>query len=388
MKIRVPALAVLLFTSNVFATSYLTLNDMKDTVIDDNINIALAYENYIEAKETASVRTLDLLPSVNVDVFLYDYEYTILRSVIPEPYKYFDAKAAKEMAKAASVNRRVVQKNMILDLEKTFYIMNLNKELLVSFEKEKAIKDEIKNRSYESYVLGDMSFSRYNNYHRSSIVAGTNTLVTKEVIDTQELALKLILRVDDLTEAISLEKPRFDNIYFDYPESVEVAADLAVERSFEVKQFDYLLEAAEYREDSEAISWLSWSGIGFDYPARVRVAKSNVRQVELEKKKTIIEIRNQVASLYTLINRIEQKVESYKQLKEIADENLENVNLDYDNLLVDFIEVKDAEIDSLVLERKLTSLKYEKEILLIRLKRVLGINMLDLPTVPASLANL
>jgi outer membrane protein TolC len=372
-------LFAIMFSSSVLASTHLNLDQMKDIVMDDNIEVALAYENYIEAKETAKVRTLELLPSLNPDIFLYDYQYTILRSIIPEPYRFLDAKAAKEMAKAAKVNQRVVQKNMILDLEKTFYIMNLNRELLSSIKKEQKIREEIKSRALESYSLGGMSFTSYNGYLRDAIKADTSVINTIELIDAEDLSLKLILGFDDMSEEITLAYPKFNNGEFFFPADVNKAADLAVERSFELKQYDYLIEAAKYRKDSEAISWLSWAGIGFDYPARVRVAKSNIRQVRLEKKQAEIQIRNQVASLYALIDRIQQKTKNYLTLAEIAEKNELNAQRDYDNLLGDFITVQEAKLDSLLVKRQLLSLKYEKEILLIRLKRVIGINMLAHP---------
>lgn len=368
-----------MLSTGLIASTHLTLDEMKDTVIDDNIEVALSYENYIEAKETANVRTLELLPSLNVDVFLYDYQYTILRTIVPEPFRFLDAKAAKEMAKAAKVNQRVVQKNMILDLEKTFYIMNLNKELLSSIKLEKQIRDEIKERAFESYSLGGMTFGSYNGYYRDAIKADTSVMTTNELIDAEELALKLILRMDDLQEKITLEYPKFDNGLFYFPENVEDAANLATARSFELKQYDYLIEAAKLRKSSEAISWLSWAGIGFDYPARIRVAKSNIREVKLEKEKTRIQIRNQVATIYALLERMNDKMNNYKILAEIAENNLLQVQSDYNNLLSDFVTVKEAQLDTLLVKRQMLSLKYEHEILLIKLKRVIGINMLAKP---------
>ena len=103
-----------LLSLNLLAAEDFNLQTAKTQLVNDNINVAIAYQNYVSVEEQARVKTLQILPTLTVDLLTTnDYQYTILRSVIPEPTKFFDAAAAKHMAEAASVNRTIVKKNLL-----------------------------------------------------------------------------------------------------------------------------------------------------------------------------------------------------------------------------------------------------------------------------------
>ena len=126
-----------------------------------------------------------------------------------------------------------------------------------------------------------------------------------------------------------------------------------------------------------AISWLSWSGVGFDYFARNSIAKSNIRKLENERTKTIYETRNQVSKLYQLIENQKKKIEIQERLVEMADLNYEAKLDQFNELRGTKIALKKAEISALSAKREYISLEYELEILYISLKRILGTTMIS-----------
>lgn len=155
-----------LFSGSVFAGQQYSLETAKQAVVNDNINVSIAYEQYVLVKSQAQSKTLNLLPTISVDMLMVDYQYAVLRSIVPEPQRFFDAAASKDLAKAASVNRTIVKRNLLQDLEQTFFLYQYHQEMLESFNKETAITQEIATRSQEAYDLGAIDFGEYRSEER------------------------------------------------------------------------------------------------------------------------------------------------------------------------------------------------------------------------------
>ena len=363
-----------LFSAQAFAAQY-SLEAAKKQVVNDNINVSIAYEQYVLVKSQAQSKTLQLLPTISVDMLMFDYQYGILRSIIPEPQRFFDAAASKQLANAASVNRTIVKRNLLQDLESTFFLYQYHQEMLESFEKESLITQEIAARSQEAYDLGAIDFSEYYRTQRSVVTANTQAVNGKQVIKTEEYALKLILQAKN-TEALELDKTNFYNADLDFPATAEEASVIAVNNSKEVEQFDYLIAAADKQKKGVAVSWISWGGVGFDYFARVSIAKHEINKIALNKKKSVYEIKNQVVAQYAQIESQNEKIAYQDQLLTMAQEEYETALAAQTSVLNSFINTKKAELNLMYAQREASKLKYELELQYIKLKRLLGTNMM------------
>lgn len=364
-----------LFSSQVFAGQQYTLETAKQEVVNDNINVSIAYEQYVLVKSQAQSKTLALLPTISVDMLMYDYQYAVLRSIVPEPQRFFDAAASKDLAKAASVNRTIVKRNLLQDLEQTFFLYQYHGEMLESFNKESAINKEIADRSQEAYDLGAIDFGEYYRTQRNVVSSNTQAINGKSVLKTEEYALKLILQANN-TEALELAKTPFYNGTLDYPATAAEAQTIAVNNAKEVEQFDYLIEAANKQKKGVKVSWISWGGVGFDYFARVSIAKHEVNKIELNKKKSVYEIKNQVVAQYAQIESQKEKIVYQDQLLAMAQDEYTAAVAAQDSLLNSFINTKKAELNLIYAERESSKLKYELELQYIKLKRLLGTNMM------------
>ena len=118
-----------LFSTQVFAGETYSLETAKKQVSENNIKVSIAYEQYVQVKSQAKAKSLQLLPTISVDMLIFDYQYAILRSLVPEPTRFFEAAASKDLAEAASVNRTFVKKNLLEDLENTFFLFQFHKEI-------------------------------------------------------------------------------------------------------------------------------------------------------------------------------------------------------------------------------------------------------------------
>lgn len=364
-----------LFSGSVFAGQQYSLETAKQAVVNDNINVSIAYEQYVLVKSQAQSKTLNLLPTLSVDMLMVDYQYALLRSVVPEPQRFFDAAASKDLAKAASVNRTIVKRNLLQDLEQTFFLFQYHQEMLESFNKETAITQEIAVRSQEAYDLGTINFGEYYRTQRSVVSANTQAVNGKSVVKTEEYALKLILQASN-TEALSLAPTEFYNSTLDFPTTAEEAQMIAVNNSKEVEQFDYLIEAANKQKKGVSVSWISWGGVGFDYFSRVSIAKHEVTKIQLNKKKSVYEVKNQVVAQYAQIESQKEKIAFQDQLRAMAQDEYVAAVEAQDSLLNSFINTKKAELNLMYAERESSKLKYELELQYIKLKRLLGTNMM------------
>lgn len=365
-----------LFSTQMFAGETYSLETAKKQVANNNIKVSIAYEQYVQVKSQAKAKSLQLLPTISVDMLIFDYQYAILRSLVPEPTRFFEAAASKDLAEAAAVNRTIVKKNLLEDLENTFFLYQFHKEMVESFKKEQAITNEIAARSQEAYDLGAIDFSEYYRTQRNVVTAKTQAVNGNELVKTEEYALKLILQVKDNTDTLDLDSLDFYNENLDFPTSSSEAVNIAVNNSLEVAQFDHLVDAANKQKKGVAVSWISWGGVGFDYFARVSIAKSEVNKIELNKKKAIFEVKNQVAAQYVLIESQKQKIAFQDQLLTMAQAEYTAAVAQEGGLLNSFIAVKKAELNLMYAERESSKLRYELELRFIKLKRLLGTNMM------------
>jgi outer membrane protein TolC len=365
---------ILALSLNAFSTEF-NLNSAKNQVVNDNINIAIAYQNYVSVKSESKAKALQLLPSISIDLLVSDYEYTILRSVIPEPSKFFTAKAGKDLAEAADINRTIVKKNLLEDLEKTYFLYQFHQESLASLKQELAIRTTIAERSQEAYDLGSISFTQYYSVQRDLVATRSNVVNANEIVKNDEFALKLILQENNLSD-FSLVTESLYNGSLDYPADVEAAMDVAVNNSKEIEQYDFLIAAAKNTKNGEALSWLSWNGVGFDYFARVSIAKSEVAKVELQQKKARIELKNQVAAMYTEIANQKEKIALQDQLVQMAQDNYAKTAQNNNDQLATVVTLKQAELSLMNAQRDSRRMQYELELKFIKLKRILGTNMM------------
>ncbi len=365
-----------LLSVNSLAQVTYDLVQAKKEIIANNTNVAIAYENYVRAQKEAKATTLALLPSFSVELFLMDYQYLMLRSIIPEPSRFFSASASKELVGAASLNRLIVKRNILEDFEKNYFLHQMHKGFLPLLAQEVVALEELEADTLEAYELGAVDFAQYYQAKNTALSARTTYLNAEQLVASDELGIKLVLELDMNAELL-LETEALYNGTLDFPETSEEAQEIAVNNSKEIETYDYTIAAAKKMKKGVAISWLSWSGVGFDYFARNSVAKSNVRQLENERIKAVYETKNQVAKLYKLIANQQKKMAIQKRLVEMAQSNYETKLENFNELRGTKIDVTKAQLSVIRAERELTSMTYELEVLYISLKRILGTTMIS-----------
>ena len=374
-KLSLTVIGLLLSVSALGQVTY-NLDQAKKEIISSNTSVAIAYENYIRAQKEAKATTLALLPSFSLELFLMDYQYVVLRSIIPEPSRFFTASASKELVGAASLNRLIVKRNILEDFEKNYYLHQMRKSFLPLLAQEVVILEELESDTLEAYELGAVEFAQYYQAKNTALSARSSYLSAQQLVASDELAIKLTLELSNDTD-LYLEQEELYNGTLDFPSNSQDAQSIAINNSKEIETFDYTIAAARKMKKGVAISWLSWGGVGFDYFARNSVASSSIRQLQNERTKAVYETKNQVSKYYQLIDNQKQKIAIQERLVAMSEENYNNKVESFNDLRGTKVDVKKAQLSLFRANRQLTSLNYELEILYISLKRILGTTMIS-----------
>ncbi len=214
-KLSLTVIGLLLSVSALGQVTY-NLDQAKKEIISSNTSVAIAYENYIRAQKEAKATTLALLPSFSLELFLMDYQYVVLRSIIPEPSRFFTASASKELVGAASLNRLIVKRNILEDFEKNYYLHQMRKSFLPLLAQEVVILEELESDTLEAYELGAVEFAQYYQAKNTALSARSSYLSAQQLVASDELAIKLTLELSNDTD-LYLEQEELYNGTLDFP---------------------------------------------------------------------------------------------------------------------------------------------------------------------------
>jgi outer membrane protein TolC len=354
-----------------YAGETLTLSELREEVLNENIDVKIQYEKYYQAQQNVRVKLGEFLPSLNVQLLFWNSTYAILYSVVPTPSDWFTYTASKELAIAEKFVTDSIKLNILRDLTLSYInIKHQEKIKVLMLEEEKILEEALATaQSLESLGMGNAytSFSalRALLQHRQQIFA------LDSIIAAQKEGLLLAINRAP-TQDLELAEVELDAS--ELPETVEEAITMALNNAPELKANLFMAEGARHMVQSARWSFLSFSGIGFGYPATLRLEKSKVREIELQSQKISNKIENQVSLAYEKLANLELRIQTQAQLLVAANANLVRVKELYDRGLATLAEYVQAQQTVLFEERGLISVSMEKTQQIADTKRLLGLD--------------
>lgn len=363
-------LGIFSLSFRLFAVDVLTLEDVRKEVLSDNLEIKIQYEKYYQAQRSVQVALGQFLPRLSIEMTRLSTTLGVAQAVLPTPSSWFAYQASQEFAVAESFATEALRLNILEGLTKSFIKIKFQQELAVSAEKQTKLLTEIVKTMETREALGaatrqQVFVSKKNLQSHKQQVHALNSIIRAEKyamnmalsrVPTQEYVL------GELTE-ISTDM---------VPATIEEGTVLALNNSPELAQNFFLREGAQYMEASARWSFISFEGIGFDYPALVSIEKSKVRVIELQGKRTELKIRNQVFATYKDLSIVDERIEIQEEIifetkKDVAQKEIlfRGAQISFDDLVL-------AKNTLLQEERVLISFKAEKEVKKVTLKRMLG----------------
>lgn len=355
-----------------FAKVDLTLNQLRQEVLSENLDIQIQYEKYYQAQKNVSVALGQFLPSANLNMITVNTTLAILQSVVPTPSKWFAYDASKELKMAEKFTSESIKLNMLEGLTANFINLKYHESLQVSLKAQEALLNEAYEQAKKNEELGAATptevfvAKRLLLQHRQDIFQ-LNSLI---IAEKQAMLIALNRQPNEELTLGALPVENLDVI----PASVEDGAALAIENSPELVSKSYQAEAARYMVSSKRWSFVSFSGIGFDYGANISIEKSKARIIELETEQIALKISNQVYSAYESIDLLNQRIEIQKEVVASTKKNNERTIELYQNNAATFSRYIDAQNEVNSEERALVRLEMERKIKITNLKRLLGLD--------------
>jgi outer membrane protein TolC len=313
----------------------------------------------------------EFLPSLNVQLFFWNTTYGILNAVTPLPSNWFNYEASKELAVAEKYITDSIRLNILRDLTLTFLSIKEHEAMLDFMLKEETYLVNANERANQMLGLGLINsidaFEAQRNLetHRNKILA-MNIIIAAE---KESIALALSRNPDE-----PFELGDVDIYEEDIPVNVERAIDVALTNSPEIKANQFMQYAAQYMVSSAKWSFISFSGIGFGYPAALRIEKSKLRVIQLEGEKLRNQIANQVNLAYATLANFDARIKNQQEIVVASYDNYLLVKELYDAGQATLQELTLAYQAYLAEEKELLALNNSRDAQVIKIKRLLGLD--------------
>lgn len=354
-----------------FATETLTLEQLRQEVLDDNVDVKIQYEKYYQAQQNVRVKLGEFLPRLDFQVLYWNNTFSLLNSLVPTPSGWFVYEASKEMAIAEKYITDALKLNILKELTLSYIQIKHQQEIIASMLEEEKKLRKVYDKAVSLYTIGQIE--------RHDVFTAERALLQHQqqifVLDSVMIALKesLLLSIDrdPKSEVVLAAIEQNTDVL---PETVEEAIEMALANAPELKANIFMAEGARHMTQAARWSFISFNGIGLGYPAALRIEKSKQREIALKGEKIANEISNQVSYAYTKLANIEARIETQKDLIAVAEVNLMRVRELYEGGQATLEELLKAQQALLVEQRGLVLLEQDKAETIALTKRLLGLD--------------
>jgi hypothetical protein len=277
-----------------------TKNQLIDRALNLSFQSRISFERLVQAKLNAKVAIGNLFPhfSTNTFVGIYTPSITSVLKVIGDlvpfllPNRWAKADEASSQFKA-QFNGWITMKAdagntvdglslVLLQGEQTLEKLKANEVLVTQ------IRDQIKSRETTGILQIGSS---------DDVTAVINS-IDQAIADIQEAQMNGYATLSQASgfinpKAITILSLTTDENTIDTPYSYdpEQIKRLALERSYELRQVDFLIDAARKKEKVESVfNWMDPNGdangsLGLGFPNYIKIAESDVRQILIERER-------------------------------------------------------------------------------------------------------
>lgn len=354
-----------------FATEVLTLEQLREEVLDDNLDVKIQYEKYYQAQQNVGVKLGEFLPSLDIQLLYWNNSYAMLYALVPTPSGWFHYEASKELAIAEKYVTDSIKLNILRDLTMSFINVKHQEQVQASLIKEEAMLTEVVKQAEQMEALGLAQIGEAFTAQRALMQHQQQIFALESVIAAQKEALLLAINRDATSE---IELADFTQDTSVLPETVEEAIEIGLNNAPELKANIFMAEGARYSTQAARWSFISFSGIGFGYPAALRIEKSKAREIALKGEKVASEISNQIDYAYKKLENLDMRIDNQTDLVALATVNLARVTELYEAGQATLAELLKAKNALLTAERSLIDLNMKKELAIANTKRLLGLD--------------
>lgn len=349
----------------------LDLDQMREEILEQNLDTKIQFERFYQAQQTVSAKLGDFIPGLSIETIMYPTNYLALTSIVPTASGWFNYQASKDFAIAEQYVLESVKLNILKDLSLTFVaIKNYEKIKSLMVEEEKDLEVALEKAiQFEQFGIGDEKFTFV--ARRALLQHKQDMYLLDVLIETQYEALMTSL---DRKPEQRVELGSYEINTELIPNTVEEAIVVALNNAPELDANAFMIAGANDMTSAARYSFISFSGIGFDYPANVAIKRSEARELILEGEKTRNQIENQVALAYSKQRFIDSRKELQAEALMEAQDRAENAKELFDAGHIDHRELLSIRRYLYSQERAYINLEQESVSQKIETIRLLGLD--------------
>ncbi len=308
----------------------LTLEEIQWEVKEGNKDQRIAVERIYQAKQEIKNALLDFIPLRTSDFYTFDkFEYYgtlfVANAVLSIPSKWFAYKRNKRLAKVEYYGRKAITANLQKETSLIYYDVVKHQILLKCLIKNIELNENIIRQVSMRNDLGEDDRETLNELRSEQFHLKDTLLHARQLVSKEMMALRILAGKDPeyplLELATSLDEIRPSDIEADREKLFQKALD----DSYEYKQSRYLVSAMAHEKKSVKWSILGFTGIGFNYMARVRFAKSNVKVAKLRRQHLKNQIRHQVYTEYDNLLIMTNRLAWDKEMTKISSKQYQGI---------------------------------------------------------------
>ncbi len=298
-------LTLSLFTP-LYAEAALTADDVKKMVLERNQSVKMAYEKLFQSRQQVKVAIANFLPRINLISLSTAMVgiWTSLKSIYwskdvlySAPTNWFNYRSSKYMALAEKYVLEAIKLNIQKEVALLYYNILLDEGSLAILQDELAVILEQMTMLQTEVDLGQSDGKELVEKTKEKLSLEKSLVLLENMLVAERSALKNLLFLSPGQEVLlaPITVSLNDEIM---NKSVEEYVQIALERSPEVKEAGYLIQAAQKKRTAAVWSFIGFSGIGFDYFSQIRIGNSQVRAMRSNRDQMQVEIQNQTFTAY------------------------------------------------------------------------------------------
>ena len=299
----------------------LTLEQVKELAAGDNVDARIAYEKLYQAHQKIHQARANYFPYGAGDVAIFYatnfWNPLILAELVTSiPSKWHNVAKETHLKNAEGHNLVALRENIKNQVAQLYFNILKEEGALKLTEYQVRLLEEKIRALYAQIEVGIGDRSELVETEYTALKIRDQYLKLKSLLVEEKAALKLVLNMSydsaDLVFTPVKEVLGEKDVDFD----VDAVVEKAVANAPEIKAAQEMVYAASRSRSSTKWSILSFSGLGFDYLDRVRMASSKLSESILLKDAVTRNIENEVRSRQSVLRNAVNFVASEREIME------------------------------------------------------------------------
>jgi outer membrane protein TolC len=270
----------------------LNLNQIKEMVAGDNVDLQIAYENLYQAQKKVGLARAQYFPyGIGTVAQMYFNKVwgalIAVELVTSIPSKFYNVQKEKNLRAAQYYNFKSLRENIRNEVATMYFTLAKEEAMLKLAELELQLLENLMVVTQEQIELGLATEDDTFKVKMRLLQLRDEYLVFKSYWLAEKAAFNLMLAKTPAEGKKIAIQPLGNFLSQDqFSMDVQAMTDAALNRSYEIVAADYMITAAHKAKRSTQWSIISFDGIGFDYYGRVKIASSKVNEAILRRQLT------------------------------------------------------------------------------------------------------